>query len=54
MMLSNAPAAPAMKAPMAKVTALMRLTSTPISAAASRSMRTATMARPMLLSRSRR
>ena len=54
MMLSNAPAAPAMKAPMANVTALMCLTSTPISAAASRSMRTATMARPIALSRSRR
>ncbi len=47
MMLSRAPAAPAIKAPMPKVTALIRLTSTPISAAASRSMRTATMARPM-------
>ena len=54
MMLSSAPAAPAIRAPMPKVMALMRLTSTPISAAASRSMRTATMARPMLLSRSSR
>ena len=47
MMLSSAPAAPAIRAPMPKVMALMRLTSTPISAAASRSMRTATMARPI-------
>src|SRR5262249_22343048 len=51
MMLSSAPAAPAISAPMPKVIALMRLTSTPISAAASRSIRTATMARPILLSR---
>ena len=54
MMLSSAPAAPAISAPIPKVMALMRLTSTPISAAASRSMRTATMARPMRLSRSSR
>ena len=54
MMLSSAPAAPAMNAPTAKVIALMCLTSTPISAAASRSMRTATMARPIRLSRNSR
>jgi len=50
----SAPAAPAMKAPMPKVTALMRGTATPIRAAASRSMRTAMIARPMRLSRSTR
>ena len=53
MMLSRLPAAPAMNAPIANVTACIRMTSTPISAAASRSIRIAMIARPSLLSRNK-